>query len=386
MSEVLAELRARARDLGLAQAPGLEGLDEDTSARRALAALGGAGLVAWTVPASHGGADARGLCPADEVSVRALCALRAELAFHSGMLDQMLVMQGLGSYPLAKGARAELAAELLPRVAGGEVAAAFAVTEPEAGSSLGEVATRAERVGARWRIDGHKTFISNAGLAGFYSLLARTSGQVGDGGRDSLTMFCVPAETRGLTVERFEVLAPHPIGELRLEGVELDDAQRLGEVGAGLGLALATLARFRTSVAAAANGFARRALFESRRHLLARRQFGRPLATFQALRFDLAEMDVRLRAAELLVEEAAAALDAGRPATAEVARAKLFATEGAGWICDRAVQHLGGLGVRRGTVVERLYREVRALRIYEGTSEIQRLILAKELLEGPSGQ
>jgi acyl-CoA dehydrogenase len=151
-------------------------------------------------------------------------------------------------------------------------------------------------------------------------------------------------------------------------------------VGGGLPLALGTLARFRTSVAAAANGFARRALDEARDHLRDRRQFGRPLASFQGLRFDLAEMDVRLRAAELLVDEAAAAVDAGAPGAAEVARAKLFATEAAGWICDRAVQLLGGRGVKRGEIVERLYREVRALRIYEGTSEVQKLILAKEIL------
>ena len=183
--------------------------------------------------------------------------------------------------------------------------------------------------------------------------------------------------------ERFEVPAPHPIGDLELDGVELDDGLRLGPVGEGLGLALSVLGRFRTSVAAAANGFARRALDESVTHLRGRRQFGRPLAAFQGLRFDLAEMDARLRAAELLVDEAAAAVDRGERATAEVARAKLLATEGASWICDRAVQHLGGLGVRRGSVVERLWRDVRALRIYEGTSEVQKLILARELLQGP---
>ena len=143
------------------------------------------------------------------------------------------------------------------------------------------------------------------------------------------------------------------------------------------------LGRFRTSVAAAANGFARRALDESIAHLRARSQFGRPLASFQGLRFDLAEMDARLRAAELLVDEAAEAVDRGERATAQVARAKLFATEAASWICDRAVQHLGGLGVKRGSVVERLWRDVRALRIYEGTSEIQKLILSRELLEAP---
>jgi acyl-CoA dehydrogenase len=165
--------------------------------------------------------------------------------------------------------------------------------------------------------------------------------------------------------------------------VELGKESLLGAAGSGLATALATLARFRTSVAAAANGFARRALDEAKAHLVRRVQFGKPLASFQALRFDVAEMDTRLRASQLLVAEAADAVDNGRAAVAEVARAKLFATENASWVCDRAVQHFGGLGVKRGTIVERLFRETRALRIYEGTSEIQKLVLAKELLDRP---
>jgi acyl-CoA dehydrogenase len=260
--------------------------------------------------------------------------------------------------------------------------AAFALTEPEAGSDLGRISTRAARHGARWRIDGGKTFISNCGIADLYTLLARTSGEPGDGGRGSLTMFLVPGDARGLACERFTVTSPHPIGDLRLEGVEVEDGLRLGEVGGGLELALAVLGRFRTSVAAAAAGFARRALDESLARLRSRQQFGRPLAEFQGLRFDLAEMDTRLRAAELLVDEAAAAVDRGARATREVARAKLYATETASWLCDRAVQHHGGLGVKRGSVVERLWRDVRALRIYEGASEVQKLILARDLLEG----
>jgi acyl-CoA dehydrogenase len=375
----LTELAARTGEAG---APMLAGLDETAAARKALAIVAEAGLTAWCVPEAWGGAAAGGLCGRDDVSVRALCALRGQLARHDALLDVMAVMQGLGSYAIARGGSDGLRAQWLPLVASGERMAAFALTEPGAGSDLGGVATRAVRHGARWRIDGTKTFISNCGIADLYTLLARTSGESGDGGRGSLTMFLVPGDARGLACERFEVTSPHPIGDVRLQGVEVEDALRLGEVGAGLELALAVLGRFRTSVAAAANGFARRALEESCAHLRARQQFGRPLASFQGLRFDLAEMDARLRAAELLVDEAAAVVDGGERATAEVARAKLFATENASWLCDRAVQHHGGLGVRRGSVVERLWRDVRALRIYEGASEVQKLILARELLEG----
>jgi acyl-CoA dehydrogenase len=357
--------------------------DETVAALRALERVSSAGLTPWCVPHAFGGADTGGLAPDDTVSVRALCALRRALAYHSGLADVMLVMQGLGSYALARGAGAELQRTVLPAVARGARIAAFALTEPGAGSSLGDVATRATRLesGRGWRLDGQKAFISNAGLAHFYTLLARTSGEPGRG-EGALSMFHVPADAPGLSALRFEVMAPHPIGDLVLKGVELPAGHLLGAEGGGLALALEVLSRFRTSVAAAAIGFGRRALDESRRHLRTRRQFGKPLAAFQALAFDVAEMDTRLRAAELLVDEAAAAVDRGEPSTAPVARAKLFATEVASWVCDRAVQHLGGRGVKRGETVERLYREVRALRIYEGTSEIQRLILSKELLEG----
>jgi acyl-CoA dehydrogenase len=377
---MIPELELVAREVGVQAERVLEDLPEDRAARAALGLLSERGLTAWAIPAAYGGADAGALAPPEHICVRALCALRAALSYHSGMLDVMLAMQGLGSYPLALAGSAGLRERVLPEVRAGRAIAAFALTEPGAGSNLGEIATRAVRQGERWRLEGHKTFISNAGIASFYCLLARTSGAPGDGRQDGLGMFFLPADAPGLRVERFEVMAPHPIGELLLEGVLLPAESLLGGEGDGLAIASATLERFRPTVAAAANGFARRALDESLAHLQARSQFGRPLAAKQALRFDLAEMDLSLRAAELLVEEAARALDEGREAAREVARAKLFATEAAGWICDRAVQHHGGLGVRRGTVVERLFREVRALRIYEGTSEVQKLILAKLVL------
>lgn len=374
----LEQLCARARALGERLGSELATLEEEPAALAALAGLAEAGLLAWSVPERDGGAPAGGLAAEYSVSVRALCALRDELAYHSGMLDVMLVMQGLGSFPVVLGGTASLRAEVLPEVAAGRSVAAFALTEPGAGSSLSDVATRAERRGDKWVLDGHKTFISNAPIARFFTVLARTSEASAD--EPGLSMFFVPSDAWGLDVQPFEVLAPHPIGDVILSGCELPGEFLLGNEGQGLELALGTLARFRTSVAAAANGFARRALDESRTHLRTRRQGGRPLARHQGLRFDVAEMDVRLRAAQLLVDEAAERVDTGLEATLAVARAKLFATEAAGWICDRAVQLFGGLGVKKGTVVERLYRDVRALRIYEGTSEVQKGILARELL------
>jgi acyl-CoA dehydrogenase len=371
------EALERARRAGERGAPVLHELDETEAARHALAILAGERLLAYTVPFAFGGADTDGLSPADDVSVRALCALRRELAYHSGMLDVMFVMQGLGSHAIAVGGHPGLREEWLPAVASGERVAAFALTEPGAGSSLTDVGTRAERDGEGWRLFGEKTLISNAGLADFYTVLARTAGEPGK--KEGLSMFCVPADAAGLETTRFEVMAPHPIGDVRFDGTPVGREALLGAEGGGLELALSTLGRFRTSVAAAANGFSRRALDESLGHLARRRQFGKPLAANQGLRFDVAEMDTRLRAAELLVDEAARAVDLGEEPELAVARAKLFATETASWLCDRAVQHFGGLGVKRGTVVERLFREVRALRIYEGASEVQKLIIARAL-------
>ena len=348
---------------------------EDAQAGESLRLLASEGILAHAVPADFGGARIDGV-DGKRVGVQNLCAIRERLAFASGMLDVMFVEQGLGSYPVALGSRGDWAHEVFSGVAKGVRVAAFALTETGAGSDVSGVATRAKKDGEDWVLDGAKTLITNAGIADFYTVLARSQGQPGD--REGLTMFYVPAESPGVSVERFEVMAPHPIGDVRLEKVRVPDGHRLGEEGQGMELALANLAQFRTSVAAAACGFSRRALFESIRHLDRREQFGRALSSFQGLRFDLAEMDVRLSAGRLLVSEAARLVDSSsEDATRAVARAKLFATESASWICDRAVQHLGGLGVRRGQIVERLFREVRALRIYEGTSEVQKLILAK---------
>jgi acyl-CoA dehydrogenase len=382
----VAALVQRARALGRSAGPSLfKQAEQDphglAAARQALRLLADAGLLAAAIAPLHGGLSLPGQRPG-AVSVRALCALREELAYHNGMLDLMLVMAGLGSYPLQLGGADELRQRWLPGVQSGRCVAAYGLTEPGAGSSLDEIATRAERVPGGYRLSGHKTFISNAGLADFYTVLARTAGQPGDKGRDNLSMFLVPASAASLEAKPFEVLAPHPIGDVHLTGVFVPAAERLGAEGQGLEIALETLATFRTTVAAAANGFSRRALAESVGHLERRSQFGKPLAQNQALRFEIAEMDTDLAAARLLVAEAARLADAEDPAAPRaVSRAKLFATEAAGRICDRAVQHHGGLGVKRGSVVEDLYREVRALRIYEGTSEIQKLILSKHAFE-----
>ena len=380
VAEQLAALESLAGDIARSAEGGLSdpGLGEIESFRMAHAILAERGVLKYAVPARFGGADVAGLAGPDTVSVRALATLRRSFAFHHAMLDLALVEQGLGSFPIALGSEDPELLDVLGRVADGEMIPALGLTEPGAGSDLAGVATRAVKDGDDYLLTGSKTYITNVGVADFYTVLARVDGAPGD--RDGLAMFYVPHASEGLGTRSFEVMAPHPIGEVFFDGVRVPGRHMLGGPGEGMKLALANLARFRITVAAAANGFASRALSESVAHLSRRQQFGRPLSSFQGLRFDLAEMDVRLRAAELLTEEAAAAVDAGREATAEVARAKLYATESASWICDRAVQHHGGEGVRVGNVVERLYRDTRALRIYEGTSEVQKLVLAKSVL------
>ncbi len=377
----LGDLRQRVRSFAKQAAGELSGLKGEPAARAALASLAKADWLRFVVAKAHGGQAPEGLTPKNELSVRVMCVLREELAYAHGLLDLMFVMQGLGSYPLLRDGSLDLRSAILPGVHRGERIASYGLTEPGAGSSLDEIATSAVQDGDEWVLNGHKTFISNAGIADFVCVLARTAGKPGDRRTDGLTMFYVPTDSGGVRMEPFEVLGDHPIGDVIFDNVRVRASYLLGQPGAGLEIALATLARFRTTVASAACGFARRALDESCGHLARREQFGKPLSANQGLRFDLAEMDTRLRASELLVEEAARLSDANDPAAAQaVARAKLFATEEASWICDRAVQHHGGLGVKQGTVVEALYRETRALRIYEGASEVQKLILSKIVL------
>jgi acyl-CoA dehydrogenase len=333
--------------------------------REVVLRMGRSALLAAAVPPPFGRMD-----------LRSLVAVREGLAYYSSLADTAFAMQGLGSFPLSRAGTDVQKSRWLPAVVEGEVLCAFAVTEPEAGSDLAAVRATAARDGNIWRLSGIKTYISNAGIAGLYTVLARTSDA--PGGR-SLSMFLVDAEAPNLSIKPLEPIAPHPLGEVHLDGVP---AVLLGEEGRGMALALATLDTFRPSVGAAACGLAARAFDEAVRHAQARRQFGKTLAEFQATQMAIAEMHVDLEGARLLVRYAAWTRDRGKERiTRESATAKLAATEMAQRVVDRAVQIHGGAGVMRGSTVERLYREVRALRIYEGTSEIQKLVIAGAVLK-----
>lgn len=348
--------------------------DVAAAARQALRDLAQAGLlgVCVSAPTQEAGAAEEPFC------LRALCLVRAALAYRSPLYDLMFVMQGLGSHAVALAGSQAQRCSYLPAVASGDAIAALALTEPEAGSDLSAIRTRARRDGsAGYVIDGEKTFISNAGLATHYVLYARTD----EHPKKGLTAFLLPADTPGVRTEPLALLCDdHPIGRVLLEQVRLPAAARIGAEGQGLSLALGTLEVFRPSVGAAAVGMARRALDESVQRVQTRVQFGQPLAAFQATQLALAEMATDCEAAALLVTHAAARIDAGAPALPVSAMAKLYATEAAQRVVDRALQLHGGSGLVRGCVIERLYRDVRALRIYEGTSEIQKLVIARALL------
>jgi acyl-CoA dehydrogenase len=327
--------------------------------------LAAEGLLAFAVAPPHGSMD-----------LRSLVAAREALAYFSSLADTAFAMQGLGSHPIGLAGTDVQRKRWLPAVAAGEVLCAFAVTEPEAGSDLAAVTSRGTRDGALWRLSGMKTFISNAGIAGLYTVLARTAAADGHRG---LSMFLVDAEAPGIAITPLEAMAPHPLGEVRFDAVP---AVLIGQEGSGYEIALRTLDTFRPSVGAAACGIAARALDEALGWSRARRQFGRALADFQATQMALAEMHVDLQGARLLVRHAAWTADSGAPSVRrEGAAAKLAATEMAQRVVDRAVQIHGGQGVMKGSTVERLYREVRSLRIYEGTSEIQKLVIAREMLK-----
>jgi acyl-CoA dehydrogenase len=346
--------------------------DADAHFRELLALLAQADLLRYSV--------AREGAPLD---ARSLCVVREALAYHSATADLAFTMQGLGTYAVSQAAPEHVRDFWLERARAGKSIAAFALTEAEAGSDVSNVRTEARREGDSYRINGRKRFISNAGVADFYTVFARTGER--EDGRAVLSAFVVGARMPGFrVVERTQLIAPHPIGEVAFEDLRVPAEDRVGAEGDGFALAMQTLDMFRASVGAAACGMARRALDESLRHARARRQFGVTLAMQQLIQEKLAVMQTELDAARLLVYRAALLKDSGAPRpqlTRAASQAKLYATEAAWRICDEAVQIHGGQGLVRGHPVERLYRDVRALRIYEGTSEIQKLIIAREMLK-----
>ncbi|HEY5541688.1 MAG TPA: acyl-CoA dehydrogenase family protein [Candidatus Binatia bacterium] len=334
--------------------------------------LGTDGFMAYAIPHQYGGLR-------ETVQARDLCVIREELASHSALADVMFGVQALGSYPIVIAGTAEQKQRYLPPLATAENIAAFALTEPEAGSDAAAIRTRATKVSGGYRLDGSKCFISNAGIAHTYVVFASTEPNVGAKG---ISAFIVQADAPGFSVkEKTRLLSPHPIGVLSFDNCFVAQQQMLGTDGEGLSIAFRTLDTLRSTVGAAAVGFARRALSEALAYSQSRRQFGRPIGDFQGIQFKLADMAADLEAARLLVYQAAWAHDMQDPELPlKSSIAKLFATEAAQRIVDQALQIHGGNGVVAGHIMERLYRDVRALRIYEGSSEIQKLVIAKSLM------
>ncbi len=341
-------------------------------ARQILARLGQAGLCGHAIPETCGG---RPGAP----DLRACCLIREALAAASPLADEVFALQCLGSLPIALAGSPELQTRFLAPVVSGQFMAAFAMTEPTAGSDVSGIRTSARREGADYLLDGHKSFISNAGIADFYTVFAVTDPAAGHRG---LSCFVVEADRPGFSFVRPQILsAPHPLGEIAFTGCRVPASQRLGAEGEGFKLGMRTLDRLRATVAAAACGLAQRALTEALAHAQTRHQFGQPLAEFQLIQDKLARMATELTAARLLTFRAAWAADGGASrVTLESAMAKSYATEAAQRIIDDAVQILGGRGVLVEHPVDLLYRAVRALRIYEGSTEIQRLVIARQLL------
>lgn len=341
--------------------------DLDGDCRAILKALAAGGWLRHAVPDAEGRLD-----------VRTLCLTRETLARRSGLADFVFAMQGLGSGPISLFGTDAQKARWLPPAAAGEAIAAFALSEPEAGSDVAALATTARREGDGWVLDGTKTFISNGGLADRYTVFART----GEAGAKGISAFVVDADTPGFeVVERIPLMAPHPLATLRFADCRIDGDRLLGEPGQGFRIAMATLDVFRSTVAAAALGFARRAFDEAANRAVSRRLFGAPMADLQLVQAALAEMALKIDASALLIYRAAWLKDRGAPrVTREAAMAKLYATDEAQAVIDQAVQLFGGLGVVSGSPVERLYREIRALRIYEGASEVQKIVIARQAL------
>ncbi len=348
--------------------------DADAACRALVASLGRSGWLKYCVPAAYGGT-------LEKIDSRSLCLARETLARHDGLADFAFGMQGLGSGAISIAGNDDQKRRYLPRVAAGEAIAAFALSEPDSGSDVAAMTTTATREGEHYVLNGTKTWISNGGIADFYCVFARTGEAPGARG---ISAFVVDAKTPGLADnERIEVIAPHPLATLHFTNCRVTATQRLGEAAGGFKIAMQTLDIFRASVAAAALGFARRALDEAIERAGSRRMFGQVLADFQLTQAALADMATGIDSSALLTYRAAWLRDVkGARTTRETAMAKMVATETAQQVIDRAVQIFGGLGVVSGVPVERLYREIRALRIYEGATEVQKLVIARELLKG----
>ena len=349
------------------------GSNVDDECRQLVRQLGEAGWLRHAIAGrEHGGAN-------DTIDTRAICLIRETLARHAGLADFAFAMQGLGSGAISLAGTTEQRATWLPKVAKGEAISAFALSEPDAGSDVAAMQCSARQDGDHYVIDGEKTWISNGGIADLYVLFARTGEAPGARG---ISAFIVEANTPGFEIaERIDLIAPHPLARLRFSNCRIPAANRIGAAGEGFKIAMRTLDVFRTSVAAAALGFARHALHEGLQRATTRRMFNHTLADFQLTQAKLAQMALTIDSAALLTYRAAWARDQGRNVTKEAAMAKLAATEGAQQVIDAALQLFGGQGVVSGQPVESLYREIRALRIYEGASEVQQIIIARELLK-----
>ena len=371
--ELADELEAWAGD-GLADLPEA---DVDATCRELVRRLAASGWLRHAVPAPFGGARER-------LDVRTLCLIREILARHAALADFAFALQGLGVGAISLYGSKQQKEAWLPAVAEGRAIPAFAISEPQAGSDVAAIATTAEVLGDGFVLDGEKTWISNGGIADLYVVIARTGEAPGARG---LSAFIVPADAPGLEIAgRIEIMAPHPLARLRFDGCRIPRAALIGEPGQGFRITMATLDVFRSTIGAAALGFARRALDEALERASGREMFGAPLAELQMTQGKLAEMATAIDAAALLVYRAAWVKDAGAErVTREAAMAKLFATEAAQRVIDEAVQIHGALGLVSGHPVERLYREIRALRIYEGASEVQKIVVARELLKARAG-
>ena len=376
--EVHRVFKTQLHDWTTKQFADLHGHDESRDAidRECVSLVKALGQGGWLKPAiagkQHGGA-------AEVIDTRTICLLREELAWHHGLADFAFAMQGLGSGAISLKGTPEQQAAYLPRVAKGEALAAFALSEPDAGSDVAAMQCSALATADGYRLNGLKTWISNGGIADFYVVFARTGEAPGARG---ISAFILDADSPGLEIaERIDVVAPHPLATLHFNNVLVPHAKRIGAAGEGFKVAMATLDVFRTSVAAASLGFARRALDESIAWAKQRKMFGGTLADFQITQSKLAQMATLLDAATLLTYRAAWLRDQGQRITQEAAMAKMTATENAQQIIDMAVQMHGGMGVKKGCIVESLYREIRALRIYEGATEVQQLIIGRDLLK-----